>query len=92
MVSSISMVTVWPEWRKPTVTRWPITWIPPRLETRRWTRTGVSVRVGGGPASRAPRSLARSVGGRLNGMVRHSVPSAMTWTSCGLLGRLRNLV
>ena len=36
VVSPSSMVTVWPAWLKPTWMRWRATWMPPRLDTRRW--------------------------------------------------------
>ena len=84
LVPPSSMVTVWPAWLRPAWMRWRATWMPPRVDTRRWTarRGGGS---GSGPAKRTPWRRCRWPGGMGQGRVRHSRPSwvmtCMTWPS-----------
>jgi hypothetical protein len=84
------MVTVCPAWLKPTWMRWRATWMPPRLDTRRWmVRPGCG--SGSGPARRTPWSLCRWPGGMGQGRVRHRMPSwvmtCMTWPSRRIVAR-----
>jgi hypothetical protein len=55
VVLSSSAVTILPAWGKPTWMRWRATWMPPRLETFRWTVWAVAgvvlARRGGRPGA-----------------------------------------
>src|ERR1022692_558002 len=90
VVSSSSTVTILPAWGKPTWMRWRATWMPPRLETLRWTvwACGGS---GSGPARRTPWSLCRWPGGSGQGRVRHKTPfwvmTCMSWPSSRIRAR-----
>jgi hypothetical protein len=53
VVSPGSAVTVWPAWLMPTWMHCRATWMPPRLDTFRWT-VSRAAGSGSGPARRTP--------------------------------------